>query len=131
MAAGRNGTDAAGGAECAFRRYAGYGFHRRKLKVFEVYESIRGCTRSEDEALDMIAVYDTLRLLKLSGRGECAQAVSGVYFIAAGRRPRKNEITYRVRRLAYESNYDDRSVYRQLQRAKEVFYYLRRRSEDI
>lgn len=112
-------------ADRAFRRYASYGFHRRRLTAFGMFDAIRGCARGESEALDMLAVYDTLRLLGASGRGECVRAVERVYFAASGRRPRKNEITHRVRRLAYDSSYDDRTVYRQLVKAKELFAYMR------
>lgn len=111
--------------ERAFRRYAGYGFDRRELKVFEVYEAIRGCCPSEKTALDMLAVYDTLRLLYATGNTECVDAVRVVYFTASGRRPRRNDVTFRVRRHAYEKSFDERTVYRQLSRVKELYLKLR------
>ncbi len=113
------------GAESAFRRYAGYGFDRRGLGVFEVYEAIRGCCSDEETALDMLAVYDTLRLLTASGYPECADAIREVYFDRRPRRLRKNDITHRVRRHAFERSFDERTVFRQLSRGKELYRYLR------
>lgn len=112
-------------AERAFRRYAAYRLDRRRLTPFEIYAAIRGLCAGEEEALDMLAVYDTLRLLELNGHPECAGAVRSVYFWSAGRRPRRNDITYRVRRRAYETSFDERTVYRQLCRAKDFYCRLR------
>ena len=109
----------------AFRRYAAFGFDRRSLEVFEAYEAIRGSCRDREAALDMLAVYDTLRLLRATGQNECADAVKVVYFTASGRRPRRNDITYRVRRHAYEQSFDERTVYRRLSHAKELYMKLR------
>ncbi len=109
----------------AFRRFAAFGFDRRSLEVFEVYEAIRGSCRDKEAALDMLAVYDTLRLLRATGQRDCADAVKAIYFTASGRRPRRNDITYRVRRHAYEQNFDERTVYRRLSAAKELYMQLR------
>jgi hypothetical protein len=111
-------------AELAFRRYAGYGLDRRGLDMFEVCDAIRGLC-SGQSAYDMLAVYDTLRLLATAGQEECAEAVRAVYFAGGGRRPRRNDVTFRVRRHAYETSFDERTVYRQLRRAKEMYRLLR------
>ncbi|NLW73881.1 MAG: hypothetical protein GX057_03160 [Clostridiales bacterium] len=111
-------------AELAFRRYAEYGLDRRRLDMFEIRDAIRGCC-SGQSAYDMLAVYDTLRLLEAIGQKECADAVRAVYFAGGGRRPRRNDVTFRVRRHAYERNYDERTIYRQLRRAKEIYRLLR------
>ena len=113
-------------AYTAFRRYALLGLDRRSLNVFEAYECIRGMCASSSSALDMLAVYDTLRLLGASERVECITAIRAVYFYGAGRRPRKNDITYRIRRLAYESHCDERTVYRHLQYAKRLYETVRK-----
>jgi hypothetical protein len=109
----------------AFRRYAEYGFDRRGLGAFEICDAIRGVCPSKEAALDMLAVYDTMRLLRATGNADCAEAVREVYFVSAGRRLRRNDITYRVRRHAFERSYDERTVYRQLERAKELYRRLR------
>lgn len=108
-----------------FRRFARLGLDRQTLSVFEVYNVIRGMTKSDSAALDMLAVYDALRLLTASGQGECAQAVRAVYFWGAGRRPRKNDVTYRIRRLAFDLHCDERTVYRRLETAKNLYVTLR------
>ena len=112
-------------AERAFRRFAAFRLDRRRLSPFEVYASIRGLCTDEESALDLLAVYDTLRLLELSGKRECVRAVRAVYFSMSGRRPRRNDITCRVRRLAFEANYDERTIYRQLERACDFYCRLR------
>ncbi len=111
-------------AELAFRRYAECGLDRRRLDMFEVCDAIRGLCTGQS-AYDMLAVYDTLRLLAAAGHKECVEAVRAVYFAGGGRRPRRNDVTFRVRRHAYEKNFDERTVYRQLQRAKETYRLLR------
>lgn len=108
----------------AFRRYARLGLDRRTLSVFEVYDVIKGMTPNASAALDMLAVYDALRLLTASGQGECALAVRAVYFWGAGRRPRKNDVTYRIRRLAFDLHCDERTVYRRLETAKNLYATL-------
>ena len=113
-------------AYTAFRRYALLGLDRRSLSVFEAYECIRGMCATGSAALDMLAVYDTLRLLRASERAECIAAIRAVYFYGAGRRPRKNDITYRIRRLAHESHCDERTVYRRLQYAKKLYETVRK-----
>lgn len=113
-------------AYTAFRRYALLGLDRRSLNVFEAYECIRGMCATSSAALDMLAVYDTLRLLRASERAECIAAIRTVYFYGVGRRPRKNDITYRIRRLAYESHCDERTIYRRLQYAKKLYETVRK-----
>ena len=113
----------------AFRRYAMYGFHRRRMKVFEAYAAIRGFTPSESAALDMLTVFDTLRLLSAAGETDCLMAVREIYFANNGRMPRKNELTLRVRRHAFERHCDERTVWRRLLRARELYSVLRENAE--
>lgn len=113
----RDALDRAG--EC-FSRYARYGFAQREEDPFVLYESIRGSVRNLREALDMLAVADTLRLLAILGRREAADAVRAVYFVGRGRRPRRNEISHRVRRFAADRYLDERTVYRRLSEAKHL-----------
>ena len=89
---------------------------------------IRGIC-GESAALDMLAVLDTLRLLELDGDTLALRAVREIYFATAGKRLRAGEITLRVRRLAYEEHCDDRTVYRRLRRACEVWYTVREREK--
>ncbi len=109
----------------AFRRFARLGLDRRELKVFEAYSVIAGVASCRGAALDMLAVYDTLRLLAASGQQEAANTVRAVYFWGAGRRPRKNDVTYRIRRLALDLHCDERTVYRRLKHAGQLYTTLR------
>lgn len=109
----------------AFRRYARLGLDRRRMAVFQAYDCIRGVCRDEQDARDMLAVYDTLRLLVASDKQECIDAVRTVYFCGAGRRPRRNDVSYRVRRLAYDSHCDERTVYRRLRYAARLYGVVR------
>lgn len=108
----------------SFMRYARYGFARREGAGFAVYDSIRGSVKGEREAAAMLAVCDTLRLLRFLGREETVAAVEAVYFVRHGRTPRRNEISMRVRRFAAEHFLDDRTVYRRLADAKRLFLQL-------
>lgn len=105
----------------AFGRYARYGFDRRELENFEMMACIRGSTANIHEAREMLAVYDTLRLLKYMKKTEVLQAVHSVYFQRRGRRLHRNDISLRVRKFAAENYYDDRTVYRRLAEAKRLF----------
>ncbi len=106
-----------------FRDYARMGLSRCS-SALEVVCRLRGMCR-DATALDMLAVFDTLRLLELSGDTETVRAVREIYFATARRRIKQNEITLRIRRLADELHIDDRTVYRRLQKARELWHFLR------
>ena len=106
-----------------FRKYARLGFDRRKLSPFEVCGVIKGVCRSDEEALKLLAVYDTVRLLSLTSH-ETVEALRAVYFFDGGRKPQKNQIGHRVLRFATEHHLDERTVYRHLRKAKETYYHL-------
>ena len=69
----------------------------------------------------MLAVADTLRLLRYMGRHETVDALRSVYFAGRGRRLRRNEVSHRVRRFAAEHYLDERTVYRRLSHAIDVY----------
>ncbi len=92
--------------------------------ALQVLCRIRGIC-GDKTALDMLAVFDTLRLLELEGDTLALRAVREIYFATARRRIRAGEITLRVRRLAYEEHCDDRTVYRRLGKAREVWHFVR------
>lgn len=110
-------------AACIFRKYARLGLDRRTLKPFEVYEVIRGVCRSESDSVKLLAVYDTVRLLAITSP-ESLSALRAVYFFDKGKKPLKNQIGNRVLRFADENHCDERTVYRHLRRAKEMYYHL-------
>ncbi|MGM9642858.1 MAG: hypothetical protein ACI3XI_06580 [Eubacteriales bacterium] len=106
-----------------FRNYARLGLSGCS-SVLEVVCRLRGICR-DATALDMIAVFDTLRLLELSGDTDAVRAVREIYFATAKKHIRLNEITLRIRRLADELHVDDRTVYRRLKKARELWRFLR------
>lgn len=109
----------------AFRKYKRLGLATQKLSLFEVYDRIRGSSKNEQEALDLLAVYDTVRLLRISEKTDVIKALSAVYFYLSNATPKKNEISMRVLRYAYENHCDERTVYRQLQYARRIYKLVR------
>lgn len=110
-------------AASAFRKYARLGLDRGTLKTFEAYQRIRGVSKNDDEAAKLLGVYDTMRLLSLTDE-ESAKAVRAVYFADRGKRPAKNQTSERILRFATENHLDERTVYRRLKSAKELYYHL-------
>jgi hypothetical protein len=96
--------------------------------ALQVLCRIRGIC-SDRTALDMLAVFDTLRLLELDRDTLALRAVKEIYFATAKKRLRAGEITLRIRRLAYEENCDDRTVYRRLEKARDVWQFVRDREK--
>lgn len=109
----------------AFRAYARLGLCREE-SILGVICRIRGIC-GDRTALDMIAVFDTLRLLEIAGEDLVLRAVKEIYLYPYTYR--KNELTYRVRRLADELHCDDRSVYRYLKKARELWLLLREKEK--
>lgn len=103
-----------------FIKYARLGLSSGKVDVFTVYDRIRGCCRSKAEARELLAVYDTVRFLNLTGNTESLRALSAVYF-SLDRRPRKSDISRRITRYACDYNCDERTVYRRLALAIKIY----------
>lgn len=112
----------------AFFKYARLGLDRENIPVFEAYRKILGCCRNEREANELLAVYDTVRLLDLVGKTNVSDAVRGIYFYCGRHRPRRNDISSLVRRFAAEKFCDDRTVYRNLLYARKLYLSLLKRS---
>ncbi len=111
----------------AFRNYARMGLVGSRSAIDTVCK-IRGVC-SDSAALDMLAVFDTLRLLEFLGDMIALCAVRDIYFATAGSKLHSNEITLRIRRLADEMHCDDRTVYRRLKKARDMWEYLRAREK--
>ena len=109
----------------AFRKYTRLGLANDRLSPFDAYDRIRGVSKSHEEALDLLAVYDTLRILKISGKSDIVAAVYAIYFDAINRKPKRNEISLKIIRSAYETHCDERTVYRQLQYVRKLYKLLR------
>ena len=111
----------------AFRCYARLGLNN-ECSALNTMCKIRGiCTDSA--ALDMLAVFDTLRLLEFLDDQIALRAVNDIYFETSKSKIRSNEITLRIRRLANEMHCDDRSIYRKLKKARDLWSYLREREK--
>ncbi|MGM9682110.1 MAG: hypothetical protein ACI3XQ_00775 [Eubacteriales bacterium] len=109
----------------AFRKYTRLGLASHTLSPLDAYARIRGCCRSRSEACDLLAVYDTVRILRILGKNDVLEAVRDVYFCRPSARILKNEISERVARRALESNCDERTVYRQLAFARRLYTKIR------
>ncbi len=109
----------------AFRKYTRLGLSDEKLSPFDAYDRIRGVCKNKEDALDLLAVYDTLRLLRLSGKNEIIRVVYYVYFDTLRRKPKKNEISSKILRYAYDNHCDERTVYRQLKHARSLYKMIR------
>ncbi len=109
----------------SFIKYTRLGLSSESLSPFDAYKRICGCCRNYSEACDLLAVYDTMRLLRLSKKYDVINAVRGVYFCSYDRMPQRNEISRRVLNHAIKTNCDERTVYRQLGYARGLYRMLR------
>lgn len=101
------------------------GLAKNNISPFDAYDRIRGVSKTQSDALDLLAVYDTMRLLRISGKNDVIKAIYAIYFDFQGRKPKKNEISNRVLRYAYDTHCDIRTVYRQLEYARKLYKMLR------
>ena len=112
----------------AFYKYARLGADRRHFSPLEAPLSIKAYCSTDADSLRLLAVYDTLRILRAEGNTEAEEAVRAVYFSGLGKAPRKNDITYAVLRFAFEKNIDERTVWRRLEQAKKLYNSLLKES---
>lgn len=111
----------------AFRKYARLGLDAENLNPIKIYKKIDLLCVSRRSRLDMLAVYDTLRLLWLDGEDEIILAVRKVYFEGKAHRLTKYDISARVLALAQDFHCDERTVYRRLERARDMYAEIRER----
>ena len=96
-------------------RYRRLGLDKKENDPFVALARIRGCCRREEDALALLAMYETLRHLRLMGDTEILSAVRAVYFpLCRRRRLTKNELSSSVLRHAMAVHCDERTVYRRL-----------------
>ena len=108
-----------------FRKFARLGLANERLNPIQVYKKIEMLCVSRRSRLDMFAVYDTLRLLYLNDEHEIIEAIFKVYFDGMAYRLTKQEKGARVIKLAMESHCDDRTVYRRLEKARNLYKQIR------
>ena len=107
-----------------FYKYARLGLDRKNYSSVEMARRVSGYCSSDADAIRLLAVYDTLRVLEAEGKGECAEAVRAVYFSSRGKGPRKNDLTLAVRRFACTHFLDERTVWRRIDTAKSLYCSL-------
>ena len=110
-----------------FRRYARLGLGECGLNPIQVYKKIDVLCTSRRSKLDMLAVYDTLRLLELSNDDDVLIAIFRVYLAGKTHRLTKHELGNRVAQLSREQYCDDRTIYRRLEKARTIFEKIRER----
>ena len=108
-----------------FRKFARLGLANERLNPIQVDKKIEMLCVSRRSRLDMLAVYDTLRLLMLNNEKEIIKVVFEVYFDGDSYRSTKQERGANVLRLANEQHCDDRTIYRRLERARALFERVR------
>ena len=107
---------------CQYRRL---GLGNPTLDPFDAFDRIRGASRTREDAHELLALYDTVRHLRLMGQDEALAMFSEVYLSPFSRHPERNEITRRVLRCAANHHCDPRTVYRNLRTVRRVFETLR------
>ncbi len=106
---------------CQYRRL---GLGNPALDPFVAVERIRGASRTHADALELLALYDTVRYLRLAGKDEALAMFFEVYLSPFSRHPERNEISRRVLRCAAAHHCDPRTVYRNLRTVRHVFERL-------
>lgn len=123
-------TKERGNMTLALVRYARLGVWRGCKDLLEVYKRIDGvCGKNRNLALDLFAVRELLLVLWLQDDELTLKALKEIYFLPAlefpKRRPRRNEISSRILRFACENYMDERTVYRKLRKARELWVKIR------
>ena len=108
-----------------FRKFSRLALDGEGLNPIQVYKKIEFLCVSRRSRLDMLAVYDTLRLLYLDGEFEIIDAIRCVYFEGRAIRLTKYEIGSRVLALANANHCDERTIYRRLERARKLYEKVR------
>ena len=109
--------------------YVRIGAYVECANPFEFTKRLEGaCGKNKSLAADLWTVYQTLFLLRMQNERDVLQAIYSVYFQpfckAASKKELKNEISYRIRRFAIENYVDERTVYRWLKRARDIFFKI-------
>ena len=102
-------------------QYQRLGLGSPSLDPFDAIDRIRGASRTRRDACELLALYETVRTLRLWGKEETLTIFAEVYLSPFSRYPEKNEITHRVLRCAAKHHCDPRTVYRHLRTVRWVF----------
>ena len=113
----------------SFRKFARLGLDNELLSPIQIYKKIDFLCISKRSRLDMLSVYDTLRLLWLNDEKSTIEAIKSVYFDKKAHRLTKHDISTQVLSLAQENHCDERTIYRRLERARQIYEKIREREE--
>lgn len=101
----------------AFILFGKHSLHKKDITDFMSAVSML----TPREVYSLTAVADCLKVLSAIGENECVKALYEIYFSLNDRAIKKAPITAAVRRFAYESYLDERTVYRRLARASKIY----------
>ncbi len=92
----------------------------------DMYNAIRGAFIGKEMfARELWAVQECLIILDVLGEQETIKAITQIYLEPFSdsplRVPAKSEISMRILRFAFENHLDERTVYRRLQRARNLW----------
>lgn len=110
-----------------FRKFARLGLVGRKMNPIQIYKKIEILCASRRSRLDMLAVFDTIRVLELNGEDEALYALFAVYLEGIGYRLTKNEISRRISCVARDQFCDERTVYRRLEKVRDLYERIRKK----
>ena len=113
----------------AFRKYARLGLGKNRLATHLIYARLRGVSRTEAGARELLAVYDTVRLLRLQ-RSPALAAAEALLLDPHATYRHRTDMTYAVRRYAQAHHYDERTVYRQLALVEDLYLRLLAAAEE-
>jgi AraC-like DNA-binding protein len=85
----------------------------------------REVDRMHGELQDIFAVSETMHLLSFGGSKDALNCIEGVYMVDANKPIRRRDIEMRVTKTANEFGMSERTVYRHLKDARELFASLR------
>ena len=108
-----------------FRKYERLGLSSKGLNPIQIYKKIDVLCVSRRSKLDMLAVFDTLRMLALQNDTESLEILYRVYFCCPEYRLTKIEMGRRVALCARETFCDERTVYRRLERIRKICFQIR------
>ena len=114
-----------------FRKYSRLGLASSELNPIQAYKKIDILCLSRRNKLDMFAVFDTLRLLELNGDDDVLDAIYEVYFEGRAHRLTRYELGRRVFDVAQVQYCDERTVYRRLKKARDIYEKVRAREGAI
>ena len=108
----------------SFEKYIRLGLDSERLDVFDVFYRIERSVSSKTVAKDVFAVWELCRILRLEGRHEELSTFKRVYISAL--RCGERDISACVLRCAFDTYYDQRTVYRHLAYVEKKYALIRK-----